>query len=47
METAFRFTKRCLVYGWATKLASIKTKKQKISVVQQGSKHDKTMNERR
>ena len=35
-KSAFRFTKTCLVYGWATKLASSKTNKQKKSV--QGSK---------
>ena len=43
---AFRLTKRYLIYGWATKLTSIKTNK-KISTVQQGSKHDNTVNKRR
>ena len=34
-------------YDWATKSASSKTNKQKISVAQLGSEHDNTMNERR
>ena len=35
---------RDIVYDWATKSASSKTNKQKISAVQLGSGHDNTMN---
>ena len=45
LKPAFRFTKRCLVYDWGTKSASVKTTK--ISAAQRGSEHDNTMNERR
>ena len=45
LKPAFRFTKRCLVYDWGTKSASVKTTK--ISAAQLGSEHDNTMNERR
>ena len=38
---------RDMNYGWATKSASSKTNKQKISTAQLGSEHDNTMNEKR
>ena len=38
---------RYMNYGWATKSASSKTNKRKISAAQLGSEHDSTMNERR
>ena len=46
IKLAFRLTKIYLVYGWATKSASVKTNKQKISAAQQGSKHANMMNGR-
>ena len=46
METNLKLTKRCLVYGWATKSSSVKTNK-KISEAQRGSQHDNTTNERK
>ena len=39
MKPAFRLTRKCLVYGWVVKLASIKTSK-KIRAVKLGTKHD-------
>ena len=42
----FRLTKRYLVYGWATKLVSVKTNKT-ICAAHGGSKHENMMNERR
>ena len=44
MET--RLTKRCLVFGWAKTLASVKTKK-KMDAAQGGSELDNIMNDRR
>ena len=47
-KPAFRLTKRCLVYGWATKSVSVKTNKQKnlCSAVQRGSNHENMVKKR-
>ena len=42
-KPASRLTKKCLVYGWATKSALIKQRK---NSAQRGGQHDNTMNER-
>ena len=46
MENTLQLTKRCLVYGWATKVAATKTNK-KISTAQEGTEDDNTVNKRR